>query len=98
MDKATHEDFAEVLNKMEHELSEAGKLLNKQMFPVREVSIRPMLLERHTQSVGWKEVTPADLDSEEDTDIIKQLGQFAASNLGLLSWRSISDGTNSKYE
>ncbi|WP_046216305.1 v-SNARE N-terminal domain-containing protein [Paenibacillus wulumuqiensis] len=81
MDEATREDLAQALNEIDRELSEADELLNKQMSPVREVSIRPMLAERHTQSVGWKEITPADLDLKEDADIIKQLGQFAASDL-----------------
>ncbi|WP_046225766.1 hypothetical protein [Paenibacillus dauci] len=81
MDARTREDLAEAMVEIERTLSEADELLNTLMSPVREVTIAPMMVERYPQSIGWIEVTLADLDPEEDAEIIAELHSFEESGL-----------------
>lgn len=55
---------------------EAKTALRSQMSPVREVSIRPMLVERAFSSAGWFDYDPSKLDPEEDDDLLEELERF----------------------
>ncbi|OWR29970.1 hypothetical protein CDO73_12900 [Saccharibacillus sp. O23] len=55
---------------------ETKTALRSQMSPVREVSIRPMLVERAFSSAGWFDYDPSKLDPEEDDDLLEELEHF----------------------
>lgn len=55
---------------------EAVTYLNKLMSPVREVTIEPMLVECRSTSAGWYPFSIADLDAEEDIDMLEEIERF----------------------
>lgn len=80
MDAPTRTDLEEGLQALEMTLEDAPGLLRQQMSPVREASIRPMLVERRTHSVSWEETTLEELEEDEDEEDLKaDLAQFLAS-------------------
>jgi hypothetical protein len=69
------------------------------MTPVRNAVIRPMLVERNTQSVGWTEVTAQELDSEKHAELFERLDMFKNNSNGnreyYPSYRLDRDGNRS---
>ncbi|CAM4046230.1 hypothetical protein [Saccharibacillus endophyticus] len=55
---------------------EASAYLSKLMSPVREVTIRPLLVERQTTSAGWYPFSIDELDPEEDADVLEEIERF----------------------
>ncbi|MFD2115822.1 hypothetical protein ACFSTH_11600 [Paenibacillus yanchengensis] len=80
LDAATQEDFENGLSELDQNAENLELLLRQQMSPVREADIGPLLIERRTHSVAWYEVRLADLDPEEDDDILEELERFKTSS------------------
>ncbi|WP_378127744.1 hypothetical protein [Cohnella boryungensis] len=81
-DEETRGEFESGLEDMNREPAELEHLLRQQMSPVREADIGPLLIERQTRSVAWYEVELADLDPEEDDDVLEAIERIKASNYG----------------
>ena len=70
MDEATRAEMGE--NLAEYGVTDLQSFLRECMSPVRERTIRPMLVERHTQAIGWRQV---DVDGPEIAPYRKDIAQ-----------------------
>lgn len=66
MDAPTRAELEKGLEELGRSLEEAPELMRQLMSPLREVTIGPMLVERHIRSVSWEEATAEELAEDEE--------------------------------
>lgn len=79
MNEETSADLSETVS--EYGVEDVDSFLASQMSPMREAAIAPMLVESHTQSLGWIEVTEEEALAVHGSEFAAELEQFKHSDL-----------------